>query len=293
MATDVHRSLRAVVGRRVGGGAADPRTGIEDQAVRRGDGLGWPALARCRVLRRDDGRRADPTACAARRGKVAAQAGPPREPVRGTAGAVRTRVAWTTSGSRPSSGRCSTRCGGPGRSGRPWSRSRWLSAARLISVRLFGGYVERRPAWTGVPFVRTALLHATDHSRSPQESLMRLCWLFEAGLPPPLCNQELFDLDGRCSAYPTCSTRWPALSGVRRSRPQGRRRTAPCREDGAATDGTSLRDLALGVSSATAAAQGPVLDARAAPAARSCAWMPSTRSARGPAPESVDDRPNA
>jgi len=31
---------------------------------------------------------------------------------------------------------------------------------------------------------------------------MRLCWLFEAGLPPPLCNQELFDLDGRLLGVP-------------------------------------------------------------------------------------------
>jgi hypothetical protein len=76
------------------------------------------------------------------------------------------------------------------------------AAARLISVRRFGCYVEKRPAWTGVPFVRTALLHAIDHSRSPQETLMRLCWLFHAALPPPLCNQEVFDLDGRLLGVP-------------------------------------------------------------------------------------------
>ena len=61
---------------------------------------------------------------------------------------------------------------------------------------------RRRHAWTGIPFVRKALLLAIDDSRSPQETLMRLCWLFDAELPPPLCNRELFDLDGNLLGIP-------------------------------------------------------------------------------------------
>ncbi|HET7196359.1 MAG TPA: hypothetical protein VFI99_15340 [Nocardioides sp.] len=76
------------------------------------------------------------------------------------------------------------------------------AAAGLISVRLFAAYVAERPAWTGVPFVRKALPWAIDESRSPQETRMRLVWVEDAGLPPPLCNQPVFDLDGNLLGLP-------------------------------------------------------------------------------------------
>ncbi len=76
------------------------------------------------------------------------------------------------------------------------------AAARLISVQLMSRYVVQRKAWTGVPLVRTALVHATDHSRSPQESRMRLVWVVDARLPQPLCNMPVFSRTGRLLAVP-------------------------------------------------------------------------------------------
>ena len=76
-------------------------------------------------------------------------------------------------------------------------------AAGLTKVASYARYVAPgRNAWTGVPFVRKALLLAIDDSRSPQETRMRLCWVLDAGLPPPLCNRELFDLDGNLIGIP-------------------------------------------------------------------------------------------
>jgi hypothetical protein len=76
------------------------------------------------------------------------------------------------------------------------------AAARLISVCLMSQYVVHRSAWTGVPLVREALALATNDSRSPQESRMRLVWILDARLPMPLCNVPIFDLAGRLLAVP-------------------------------------------------------------------------------------------
>lgn len=76
------------------------------------------------------------------------------------------------------------------------------AAARLISVRLFAEYVAQRNAWTGVPGVRDAVALAVDGCRSPQEFRMYLCWRLDAGLPEPLLNREVYDLDGRLIGIP-------------------------------------------------------------------------------------------
>ncbi len=76
------------------------------------------------------------------------------------------------------------------------------AAARLISTSLMAEYVAKRSAWTGVPRVREALLLASDDSRSPQESRMRLVWVVDARLPTPLCNQPVFDLRGNLLGIP-------------------------------------------------------------------------------------------
>jgi hypothetical protein len=76
------------------------------------------------------------------------------------------------------------------------------AAAGLVSVDEFTTYVAARPAWTGVPLCRKAVVLAVDHSRSPQETRMRLIWMLDAELPPPLCNRAVFNLDGRLLGYP-------------------------------------------------------------------------------------------
>jgi hypothetical protein len=76
------------------------------------------------------------------------------------------------------------------------------AAAGLISVRLMTRYVILRKAWTGVELVRKALGFASDDSRSPQETRLRLVWVIDACLDPPLCNVPVFDLNGALLGIP-------------------------------------------------------------------------------------------
>jgi hypothetical protein len=76
------------------------------------------------------------------------------------------------------------------------------AAAGLITVVGFASYVSTRPAWTHVPKVRRCLPLAHDDARSPQEVLMRLVWVIDAGLPDPLCNRPVFGLEGSLLGVP-------------------------------------------------------------------------------------------
>jgi hypothetical protein len=76
------------------------------------------------------------------------------------------------------------------------------AAAKLISVRLFAMYVAQRNSWTGVPHVRRSVALARDDCWSPQEQRMVLVWSLDAGFEAPLCNREVFDLDGRLLGVP-------------------------------------------------------------------------------------------
>jgi hypothetical protein len=76
------------------------------------------------------------------------------------------------------------------------------AAAKLISVRLMSLYILQRTAWTGVPLVRHALALASNESRSPQETRMRLVWVLDAGLATPRCNAPVFSRDGRFLGIP-------------------------------------------------------------------------------------------
>jgi hypothetical protein len=76
------------------------------------------------------------------------------------------------------------------------------AAAGLTTVAAFADYVASRPAWTHVPKVRKCLRLASDDARSPQEVLMRLVWVIDAGLPDPACNQPVFGLDGALLGVP-------------------------------------------------------------------------------------------
>ena len=76
------------------------------------------------------------------------------------------------------------------------------AAAGLISVDLMIRYAGLRPAWTGVPLVREALALASNDSCSPPETDLRLIWVIDAQLDPPLCNRPVFDLAGNLLGYP-------------------------------------------------------------------------------------------
>ncbi len=76
------------------------------------------------------------------------------------------------------------------------------AAAEVASVRMLREYVAHRAGWRGVPLVRAALELADEASRSPQETRLRLVWVLDAGLPAPLVNPPVFDLDGRLLGYP-------------------------------------------------------------------------------------------
>ncbi len=76
------------------------------------------------------------------------------------------------------------------------------AAAEITSVTQMREYVDRHPAWTGVPLAREAVALADELSRSPQESRLRLVWQLDAVRPRPLVNPPLFDLRERLLGYP-------------------------------------------------------------------------------------------
>jgi hypothetical protein len=68
----------------------------------------------------------------------------------------------------------------------------------LVSTDELWAYALTHPGWTGIPQCRSALLLTNENSWSPMETLrLRLPWVLDAGLPPPLCNRPIFDMDGR------------------------------------------------------------------------------------------------
>ena len=73
-------------------------------------------------------------------------------------------------------------------------------AAQLMGIDEFRAYVSGRNAWTGVGLAREAAAIAGLGCRSPQEVRMALAWMWDAGLPRPLCNAPIFDLHGRLIA---------------------------------------------------------------------------------------------
>ena len=75
-----------------------------------------------------------------------------------------------------------------------------VAAADLVSVRRMRAYLATRRGQRGVRIVARALDLASELSRSPNETRMRLIWVLDARLPPPLVNQPVFDLDGRLLA---------------------------------------------------------------------------------------------
>ena len=72
-----------------------------------------------------------------------------------------------------------------------------MAAAELVSIKRQRDYVSSHPGRLGVPVARQALDLASEDSRSPNETRMRLVWVLDAELPPPLVNKPVFDLNGR------------------------------------------------------------------------------------------------
>ncbi len=72
-----------------------------------------------------------------------------------------------------------------------------MAAAELVSIEQMRAYVAMRPGWKNVQQVRQALSLASEYSRSPNETRMRLIWRLDAGLPAPRVNQPIFDMRGR------------------------------------------------------------------------------------------------
>ncbi len=52
------------------------------------------------------------------------------------------------------------------------------------------------PGWTGIDRFRVGSLDMSENAWSPPEVTMRRRWQHDAGLPRPLCNRPVFDLDG-------------------------------------------------------------------------------------------------
>lgn len=68
-------------------------------------------------------------------------------------------------------------------------------AARLTTLDQLAAYADQQPRDRRT-VLRAARL-ATPHSRSPRESRLRLAWLLDARLPPPLVNATVRDRAGR------------------------------------------------------------------------------------------------
>ena len=76
------------------------------------------------------------------------------------------------------------------------------SAAGLVTVASVKDFVASLGPWTGGPLARQAADLASNDSRSPQETAMRLVWVLDAELPLPLCNVPVFDLHGNLIGIP-------------------------------------------------------------------------------------------
>jgi hypothetical protein len=70
-------------------------------------------------------------------------------------------------------------------------------AAAVSSIRRMFAFCDVHPGLNGVPRVRAAIELADEDSWSPGESRLRLIWVLDAGRSTPLCNREVFDLNGR------------------------------------------------------------------------------------------------
>jgi len=67
----------------------------------------------------------------------------------------------------------------------------------LVPLHELWPYALAHSGMTGIPQAREAIGHADENAWSPMEVVMRLIWTRTAGLPRPLTNRPVFDLQGR------------------------------------------------------------------------------------------------
>lgn len=115
------------------------------------------------------------------------------------------------------------------------------AASDLCSIAEAAGYASGLQGWIGIPQCRAALALADENSWSPYEPIMRMVWMLDAGLPRPLCNQPVFDLDGRHVATPDLLD---VEAGVAGEYDGGVHLTAARRADDLVRE-SKLRDLGL------------------------------------------------
>jgi hypothetical protein len=123
---------------------------------------------------------------------------------------------------------------------------------------------------------------------------MRLCWLFDAALPPPVCNRELFDLDGRLLGVPDLFDPVAGLVGEYdgADHKEGERHRADvAREERFRDHGLEYFEIVRGDLRDRRRAAERMLNARSRAKflpPESCAWT-LARPPWRPAPESLDD----
>jgi hypothetical protein len=71
-----------------------------------------------------------------------------------------------------------------------------MAAAEIVSPRALRAYADQVPGAVSAR-VRWVIQVASEHSRSPNETRLRLIWLLDARLPPPLVNCPVHDRSGR------------------------------------------------------------------------------------------------
>lgn len=76
------------------------------------------------------------------------------------------------------------------------------AAAELASISQMRAYVARHTSWRRSRRLPHALELASEESRSPTETRLRLLWQLDAGLPPPLVNRPLLDRRNRQVCVP-------------------------------------------------------------------------------------------
>lgn len=68
--------------------------------------------------------------------------------------------------------------------------------ARITSFERMTPYTANHAGWEGIVQVREALSLGREHARSPNEVRLRMDYEIDAGLPPPLINCPVHDLQG-------------------------------------------------------------------------------------------------